>query len=189
MPFVSANVYREVLGARWADVSSRVRGSHLSAEELHAECLLDIAGASNAAGRCIARLVSFPAARSAAQVSLTIRAVPEGELWEREFPDCVLRSVQSAGNGGFLVDRFRYIAFWFRLEAAAGGIRHRHTRTYLHWGALALRVPMMLSPRILSFEEPDAVEEASRITVHVTMPVLGHLLTYKGIVRPVKKAA
>ncbi len=181
------NLYRDILQDRWNEVNPKVRKSHLSGEELHADCCLDVVGSSNFLGRIIGRLVSLPASMNSAPVHLLIRSSPEGEIWERSFPDCRLNSVQFPSSDGSLVDRFGIIAFSFRLETCNGGILHHHTGTYLIGGRFHLRLPRFASPRIISHEEPDPGEDASRISVSLSLPVLGHLLTYSGIVRPMSE--
>ena len=86
-----------------------------------------------------------------------------------------------------MIDRFRLIAFYFRLELSNGGILHKHVHTYLVFGSLQFRLPRFLAPRVISHEEPDSSEDASTITVSLSVPLIGHLLTYGGIVRPVKE--
>lgn len=181
------NLYRELLREQWDSVSLKVKNSHLSGEVLHAQCCLDVVGSSNLLGKIISRMVSFPAPMKAANVDLHIRSSPDGEIWERVFPDRNLRSVQSRSPDGYLVDRFGIVAFLFRLEILHEGILHNHIRTYLKLGIFNLRLPMFMSPRIVSHEEPDSHEDASRINVSVFLPMIGHLLTYSGIVRPVKE--
>jgi hypothetical protein len=78
------------------------------------------------------------------------------------------------------------IAFCFRLMVSNGGIHHHHTDTYLLLGKFRFRLPRFASPKIISHEEPDPHEDASRIQVSVYLTAVGHLLTYSGIVRPVK---
>jgi hypothetical protein len=181
------NLYRELLGEQWNHVSPKVKNSHLSGEVLRAQCCLDVVGSPNFLGKIISRIVSFPAPTKGANVHLHIRSSPEGELWERIFPDRNLQSVQSQCPAGYLIDRFGLMAFWFRLETLRGGILHNHMRTYIGLGIFNLRLPMFISPKVVSHEEPDPDEEASRIKVSVSLPMVGHLLTYSGIVRPVKE--
>src|SRR5437867_9198021 len=100
------NIYRELLHEQWDNVSPKVRNSHLSGEFLHARCCLDVVGSSNILGRIISRMVSFPAPMNSARVTLNIRPSSEGEIWERVFPGCNLKSVQSQTSDGYLVDRF-----------------------------------------------------------------------------------
>jgi len=183
------SLYRNLLGEQWDAVSPRVKNSHLSGRELHANCCLDIVGSSNVVGRIISWVVSLPAPANAAPVILHIHESLEGELWERMFPGRNLQSVQSQSDDGFLIDRFGIIAFHFRLEVSNGGIIHDHRKTYLMLRGISLRLPRYVSPRVVSHEEPDAMECASRITVSLSMPLVGHLMTYTGIVRPVKEGA
>lgn len=181
------NLYRELLREQWDGVAPKVKNSHLSGDVLCAHCRLDVLGSSNLLGKIISRMVSFPAPMKSANVELHIRSSPAGEIWERAFPDRNLRSVQSRSPEGYLVDRFGIIAFWFRLEILHGGILHNHIRTYFNLGIFNFKLPMFMSPSIVSHEEPDAHEDASRINVSVFLPMIGHLLTYSGIVRPAKE--
>lgn len=180
------NIYQDLLRAQWDDVSAKVRRSHLSGEALNATCCLDVAGSSSVVGRMISRIVGLPPSMKSAPVTLHIRSSPEGEIWQRMFPGCNLCSVQSRSREGYLIDRFRLIAFYFRLDIANGGILHKHMHTYLVFGSFHLRLPRFLAPEVASHEEPDPIEDASRITVSLSMPIAGHLLTYTGIVRPIK---
>ena len=183
------SLYQNLLREHWNAVSPRVKNSHLSGKELHANCCLDVVGSSNVVGKIIGRIISLPVPGKAAPVTLHIHECPEGELWERMFPDCNLRSVQSQSAEGYLVDRFGVIAFCFHLEVSNGGIINQHRKTYLRFGVLSLRLPWFVSPRVVSHEEPDDKESASRITVSLSMPLVGHLLSYNGIVRPIKERA
>jgi len=183
------SLYSDLLGEQWDRVSPKVKNSHLSGKDLHANCCLDVVGSSNDVVRIISRIVSLPSPGNSVPVSLHILESPEGELWERMFPGRNLQSVQSPSDEGLLVDRFGIIAFHFRLEVSNGGIIHDHRKTYLKFGWINLRLPRFLTPRVISHEEPDATECASRITVSLSMPLVGHLMTYTGIVRPVKEGA
>lgn len=183
------SLYQGLLGEQWNAVSPKVKNSHLSGTELLASCCLDVVGSASIVARVIRRIASLPAPERGAPVTLHIRKTPEGEFWERIFPGCNLRSVQSQSPDGFLVDRFGMIAFSFRLEVLNGGIVHHHKSTYLLFGGLRFRLPWCISPRVVSHEAPDATEYASRITVSVSMPLLGHVVTYSGIVKPITENA
>ena len=190
----SISLYESLLGEQWDAVSPKVKGGHLSRDspggrKLHANCLLDVVGSSNVIGRIISRIVGLPAHGKASSVALHVGESPEGEIWERIFPDCNLCSVQSKSSDGLLVDRFGMIAFHFRLEESDGGIIHHHLKTYLRLGSSGIRLPKCISPRVISHEEPDAVEQASRINVTLSMPLVGHLLSYRGVVMPVREGS
>ena len=181
------NVYRDILREEWDDVSPKVKNSHLSGEALFADCCLDVVGVSGVLGKIIGRMAHLPQPVKSAKVTLRIRSSPHGEIWERSFPDCQLNSIQSQSPDGYLVDRFSLIAFCFRLRISNTGIVHHHIHTYLILGSRKLRLPRFLSPRIISHEEPDANENASRIQVSLYLPLVGHVLTYSGIVRPLRE--
>ncbi len=181
------NIYQDILGEQWDAVSPKVQRSHLAGDELHANCVLDVTGSANVFGRLISRIVLLPAPMKSAPVGLRVCSSPRGEIWDRKFPDHTLRSVQYKSAEGYLIDRFRLIAFYFHLELSNGGILHKHVHTYLVFGSLQVRLPRFLAPSVISHEEPDSSEDASTITVSLSMPLIGHLLTYRGIVRPVKE--
>ena len=185
----STKLYQTLLGAQWNDVHPKVRGSHLSGAELRANCRLNITGCSHIIGKIIGRVASLPGPMSDAPVTLQIRQIPEGELWNRVFPDRSLKSIQYISDDGCLIDRFGMIAFCFRLTISNGCIIHCHERTELRWRGMKLTIPKIFSPVVTSHEEPDTDESASRIHVSLSVPIIGHLLTYNGGVRPVKEEA
>jgi hypothetical protein len=182
------NLYEQILAGRWNEVDLKVRNSHLTGSVLRAECRLDVEDGANVFGKIARRIVLLPAPVRDAPVELVIREAPGGELWERKFPDNTLSSVQYRSPDSCLVDRFGIIAFHFRLTVSEGSIHHIHRRTYLHLGSIVFRLPLWLSPTVVSHESADAVENASRINVSLSLPLVGRVLAYAGIVQPVRTA-
>ncbi len=112
--------------------------------------------------------------------TLAVAFVPDGqgELWQRTFESGRFTSrfeMASKANGHNLVELFGPFSLYYQLAVGADDIRWklRHTRLF---GVL---IPASLAPRIAAREWVSNAGEY-QMCAQVTMPLLGHLLSYRG---------
>ena len=86
-----------------------------------------------------------------------------------------------------MIERIGPTEVSYRLEIAGGALFYRHTGTKLRMGALRLPLPRWLAPRIVARE--SAIDKRStHISVEVTLPLVGRLISYKGFIEIKDKA-
>jgi len=79
-------------------------------------------------------------------------------------------------------ERFGMIEISCRLEVDHGAILYRQVGTALRLGRLRFSLPRRLWPVVEAVEEAHG-PLATYVSVRVTVPVVGHLITYDGCVR------
>ena len=170
------SLYRRVLGRRYAELCPAGQVLHDAGTSVWSgRC--DIDGAETAIGRLAARLLGFPRSATDVPIAVHFRTMHGREIWERHFPDRVLRSSQSIGSGswaGALVERFGPMAF--RL-----GLRIEQQRLHLQMEGgrfLGMTLPRALLPRIDASESGDRARHTFH--VEVAVPLLGRLVRYRG---------
>jgi hypothetical protein len=126
-------------------------------------------------------LLRLPRASEAAETRLVITSRADGEQWLRTFDDRRLDTRQYQVGEGELGERIGVLEFRFRLQASEGSLLFRQLEAAVLFGPVRLRLPAMLSPRVVAREDPAG---AHRISVHVCVefPALGPVLTYDGTI-------
>ncbi len=139
---------------------------------------------------------------------MEVRPIAEGRLWIREIGGKTLSSGQRVA-GGLLLEEFGPLLCAFRLRAAVGGppagLRHEapsherpsHERPSHELGELRyeqefaavrlfgawLRLPAWMSPKVRGRVCGAGVD--ARTEVEIAAPLLGTILSYAGITRPI----
>lgn len=101
----------------------------------------------------------------------------DGELWQRTFETgkFTSRFEHAAGSGPTLLERFGPFSFSYDLIVGANEI----TWTLRHASLFGVRMPKLMSPRILA-REWIATDGKYEMSAEVTLPVLGRALGYTG---------
>jgi hypothetical protein len=95
-------------------------------------------------------------------------------------------SVQSNRGARLLVERMGIVETRFRLEAVGGALKYQTVSVALLLGSLRVPLPYWLSPCFTAWEK--AVDDTNQIhvSVDVTVPLLGRLIAYDGILTQVE---
>jgi len=178
---LEASLYARLLGASWLQLADPVRIIHGTSATVRARGRLRVMHGRGYLARLVARALRLPCACDAADTRLVITPGADGETWLRTFGDRQLDTRQYEAGAGELAERIGVLEFRFRLEALDGSLLFRQLEAALLLGSMRLRLPASCVPRV------DAREDAAgadRVCVHVsvTLPALGPILTYDGMV-------
>lgn len=174
-------LYARLLGSSWLQLAEPVRLAHGVATTIRGHGRLRIARGGNRAARFLAALLRLPRASEAARTRVVVTSRGDAQLWDRIVDDRCLATRQYAVGDGTLGERIGVLEFRFRLEVTEGSLVFRQVGTALVWGPVRVRVPATWAPRIEAREDPAGAHQTG-IYVHVVLPAVGPLLTYRGII-------
>jgi Domain of unknown function (DUF4166) len=131
--------------------------------------------------RLLARLLGLP--HQGRNVPITVRITRQGdrEIWERSFAGR-LYVTEQIRQGPIRLERIGPIRLRFRLEPGPRRLFFRHEGSSLLVRGIAVKLPAFLAPRFSARAE-ERGEDAFCVTVRISVPIAGPLLTYRGIVR------
>ena len=136
--------------------------------------------------RTMGRLARLPAAAEAVDVRLQVTAQEEGEEWRRTFAGRSLVSMQSARGAGLLVERLGIVEMPLRLEVVRGALSYKTVSAALRLGFLRVPLPYWLSPYVTAWEKSVSDTNQIHVSVDVTLPLLGRLIAYDGILSQIE---
>jgi hypothetical protein len=131
--------------------------------------------------RLLARLMRLPSAGNDVPVKLVVTPHERGEQWHRTFGPTPFITEQRAVEG-LMVERIGPTEVRYRLEVAGGALYYRHTGTALRLGPIRLPLPHWLAPHLTARESAMPDEKSTHISVKVTLPLIGLLISYKGYI-------
>lgn len=171
----------------WANLSEPVRRLHQG--HLQGAGRFTIRRGESSVARAIARLMRLPSAGTDVPVHLEVTTHARGERWARTFgTDTPLVTEQWAGADGQLIERIGPTEVRYRLEVAGGALYYRHAGTVLRLGPIRLPLPRSFAPRIAARESALTNENSTHISVEVSHPLVGRLISYKGFIEIKSKA-
>jgi Domain of unknown function (DUF4166) len=174
-------LYPRLLNDCWAKLPDAVRGLHYAGSAVRGVGLLRVTWGPNRLARLIAAILRLPTPGEAVPVTLTITRSADLEVWRRTFADIPLLTRQWSGPGGVLVEQAGLVEMRFRLEVLDGGLIFHHAETALRLGWLRIPLPRWLAPRVTAREAPAQQKDEAAISVRVSVPVLGLLISYEGL--------
>jgi len=180
-----SRLYQKLLGASWPDLDVALRRLHDSGETVRAVGVFRVRHGSNRLASALARLARLPAAGEAVDVRLQVTAREWGEEWRRTFAGRPLVSAQSNRGAGLLVERMGIVEMRFSLEAVGGALNYQTVSVALRLGSLRVPLPYRLSPRVMAWERDVGDMNQIHVSVDVTLPLLGRLIAYDGILTQV----
>lgn len=121
----------------------------------------------------------LPSASAAAHTQLVVTPTPFGEEWLRSFDGRVLRTTQYALSDHDLAERFGNLEFRFHREVTPGNVVYRQRDVAFIVGTRRLRIPERWAPRIAACEHRSG-GGGREVSVSVTLPVVGLLISYDG---------
>jgi hypothetical protein len=134
----------------------------------------------------MARLARLPAAGEAVDVRLQVAAQEEGEEWRRTFAGRPLVSIQCDRGAGLLVERLGTVEMLLRLEVVGGALSYQTVTAALRLGFLRVPLPYRLSPYVTAWEKAVGDTNQIHVSVDVTLPLMGRLIAYDGILTQVE---
>jgi len=134
----------------------------------------------------MARLARLPAAGEAVDVRLQVTAQEDGEEWRRTFAGRPLVSLQSARGAELLVERLGIMEMMMRLEIVGGALSYQTVNAALRLGFLRVPLPNRLSPHVTAWEKSVGDTNQIHVSVDVTLPLLGRLIAYDGVLSQIE---
>jgi hypothetical protein len=142
---------------------------------------LRIAHGRGRLARLLARLLRLPRAGDDVDAHLVVTSHAGGEQWRRTFGARRLNTQQYESGDHELAERFGLLELRFRLEASAGSLVYRHVESALRMGALRLPLPALCAPAVEAREDPASARQV-RVRIGVTLPGVGPILAYDGVI-------
>ncbi len=181
---MSACLYERLMGESWSRLDKSVRDVHLQADALEASGIFEVTHGNNLLARLINALTGMPHPSPTQPLHLTILKKGDGERWVRRFGDHKFASYQEALSGNILAERFGLLEFWFALSAENGVLVYHQYAANLKIGSLRIRLPRWAAPQTVASESPGPTGSAY-ISIRVSLPLIGHQLSYGGMLSPV----
>ena len=119
-------------------------------------------------------------------VRLQVTSQEECEEWRRTFAGRPLVSMQSARGPGLLVERLGIVEMLLRLKVVGGALSYQTVSAALRLGSLRIPLPYRLSPFVAAWEKAVGDKNQIHVTVDVTLPLLGRLMAYDGILTQIE---
>jgi len=94
--------------------------------------------------------------------------------------------MQSARGAGLLVERLGIVEMLLRLKVVGGALSYQTGSAALRLGSLRIPLPYRLSPYVTAWEKAVGDTNQIHVTVDVTLPLLGRLIAYDGILTQVE---
>jgi hypothetical protein len=173
---MSSKLYSEVLGKDWLALSESVRCAHSVGEK---NGIFRITYGAGWVAKKLARWSDLPSAVDAADTRLNIFSEEAGERWERQFNGKAFTTRQWRGENGFLVERFGGWELHFKLIVKEGNLFYDLTYAKFRVGAFNFPMPRGCAPHVAAKEIQDGAARVL-VTVVVTLPVVGLLVSYEG---------
>jgi hypothetical protein len=169
------------MGDAWPRIAPAIRSMHGSQDSLRVRGRFRIDHGSHVLARILARLLRLPLAGAVVVTKLDVVSRADGERWLRTFDGHRLETLQFAGDGSELVERLGVLEFRFRLERSEESLVYVQRTAAIVLGFLRVPLAEALAPRVQAREDPAG---ASAIDVHVrvTLPAVGTLIAYDGII-------
>jgi hypothetical protein len=131
--------------------------------------------------RVLASLMRLPQSSQSADTRLIVTRTGNSERWHRAFEGCDLVSYQYPTGDAEFGERIGILEFRFRVDARSGSLRFRQVGFALVTASRRVEVPARWAASVEAREDA-AGARAVAISVRVTVPVFGPLISYDGII-------
>lgn len=168
-------LFRRILGPEFERLAPRVREAH-AGKTLQLRGLATVTRGSSLLGRLIGRLVSLPEAQHGAAARLELVVDGQGETWTRCFGDSRPMRSHLHAREGLLVEQLGPVRLRFRLRERSRAIV---------WELESVSLLGVPAPRRwFAATAARSFEENGRycFEVEVALPIVGHLIGYRGSV-------
>lgn len=169
------------MGDTWFQIADPIRNLHATGSTTRGRGCLRVEHGRHRLARFLARRLRLPDACAAADSQLTITALDSGERWQRAFNGRRFETFQYQSNRAELAERYGLLEFRFGLEVSEGSLLYVQREAAVRIGIGRLRLPGPLAPHVTA-QEDAAGPRHVHIAVSVTLPHIGLLIAYDGIV-------
>lgn len=176
-----AGLYERLIVDGWRGLDESVRRLHAAGVRVTGSFTVR-RGASRTA-RMLASLLRLPAPGEVVPVQLRVTPSGDGERWHRTFNNRAFVTQQHAHDAALLAERMGPFEVRFRLCVEDGALVYQQESAALRALGLRVTLPAALSPRIEASEHAESCDGRAggvRVSVRVTMPLVGLLLLYEG---------
>jgi hypothetical protein len=174
-------LYERLAGQAWHQVPEAVRRAHPAVGPMHAWGVFRVQHGSGHIARLLARLLRLPPPADAISVQLWITPTKTGEEWVRIFGTQRLVTRQREAPGQLLAERFGPLEFRFQLQGQADALSYRQHEVALCVGRLRFVLSPRLAPHVDATERAMDATQRTRSTVAISLPWLGLLIRYEGV--------
>ena len=178
---MSVPLYMRLLGDSWTQMAEPLRRAHATHGVVRAHGTLRVEHGRYPVARGLARLLGLPRPSPAADTRLTVTAQDGAERWARVINGTELDSRQYATPNFNLAERFGALEFQFQLVPHDGNLIYMQRQAAVVLGPVRVRIPAWCAPRVEAREEP-AGPAGVRVEVGVSLPGIGPLIAYAGII-------
>lgn len=175
-----SGLYRCILGNDWQHLDAAIQRLHTPGPGMHAKGLFRVVHGRHRVARLLARLLRLPPEGENVKARLHVAPAGSGELWSRTFERHPFASRQTIAGRGFLAEKIWRLELHFRLSAEDGALIYKQSRAGLRIGSRLLPLPAWIAPAVSASEKPTARRGCVSISVAVSLPRIGLLLSYAG---------
>jgi hypothetical protein len=180
-------LYERLVGQAWHQVPEAVRQAHPATGQLHAWGVFRVQHGPGYIARLLARLLRLPPPADAISVQLQITPADTGEEWVRIFGTQRLVTRQRVAPGQLLAERFGPLEFRFQLQAQSDALSYRQHEVALCVGRLRFVLSPKLAPHVNATERALDATQRTFSSVTISLPWLGLLIRYEGILNTEKE--
>jgi hypothetical protein len=171
----------QVLGDYWTQAAEPIRHVHSTYSTVQAHGCLRITHGRRFVGRVIAQVMRLPSPGASVETRLIVTAHRDREHWRRTFSGRPLESWQYQSRAFEIAERFGMFEVRFELQISGGSLLYVQREAAFLFGSVRLRIPARWAPLVQAREDP-AGRESIRVDVRVTLPCVGLLMAYDGVV-------
>jgi hypothetical protein len=173
-----AGLYERLVGEGWGVLDEPVRRFHRCARGAGT---FAVRRGEGRFARVVARLMGLPEGGEAVPVQLSVEPHGGGERWRRNFAGREFVTEQGVHAAGLMAERTGPFELLYRLTAEGGALAYRQEGAALRVRSLRVRLPRLLAPQVEAWERADE-GGGVRVSVRVTAPLFGPLISYEGLV-------
>jgi hypothetical protein len=174
-------LYERVMGDAWAQVAATIRSIHAAQDPAFAHGRFRIDRGQHVLASLLARILRLPPQGASLDTRLRITSSAEGERWLRTFDGHRLETWQFAVGDSKLAERFGILELRFRLQASGESLVYVQHAAALVMGPVRVPLPSAWAPHVQAREDPVGTIGID-VDVRVTLPVIGTLIAYRGVI-------
>jgi hypothetical protein len=175
-------LYERLVGAGWERLDEAVRRFHPTGASLRAAGTFAVRRGRGRLSGLLARLMSLPESGEAVPLLLRVTRHAGGERWRRSFAGRDFVTEQRGHAGSLLAERAGPVEMLFRLTEEGGALVYAQEGMALRAGRLRVPLPRRLAPRVEASERAGEGGRGVRVSVRVTAPLAGLVISYEGLV-------
>ena len=175
-----SGLYQRILGDEWRHLDGAIQQLHTPGKGVHATGFFRVIHGRHRTARLLARLLRLPAEAENVEARLHVEPAGSAELWSRTFDGRPLVTRQTGAALGILTENVGRLELQFRLSVRNGAMIYQSLRAGLRIGSRLMPLPTWIAPIVAASEKPSARTGCVSISVIVSLPRIGLLLSYAG---------